>query len=179
MDGCDHLEWSPDVWNWNGSESEGLGFNLCVALSRIIMSLILEDGVGLEIGDSEMTSLFKTEVDQGWQERGVLWAGMGLRAYRGSICLARTWLQLMCCATRRLLSSNFGCETDEGLEVRCEVYSTSLIGVSIIETWFTPVYGTIHWTRLVSIHVWMCCTGVTYCTVHTDPHYVGPHYVIY
>ena len=34
------------------------------------------------------------------------------------------------------------CETDEGLEVWCEV--TSLIGVSIIETWFTPVYGTIH-----------------------------------
>ena len=26
----------------------------------------------------------------------------------------------------------------------CEVYSTSLIGVSIIETWFTPVYGTVH-----------------------------------
>ena len=31
----------------------------------------------------------------------------------------------------------------------------------------------------VSIRVWTCCTGVTYCTVHTDPHYVGPHYVIY
>ena len=28
--------------------------------------------------------------------------------------------------------------------VYCEVYSTSLIGVSIIETWFTPVYGTVH-----------------------------------
>ena len=31
----------------------------------------------------------------------------------------------------------------------------------------------------VSIRVWTCCTGVTYCTVHMDPHYVGPHYVIY
>ena len=27
----------------------------------------------------------------------MLWAGTGLRAYRGSICLVRTWLQLMCC----------------------------------------------------------------------------------
>ena len=31
MDGCDGPEWSLDVWNWNGSESEGLGFNLSVA----------------------------------------------------------------------------------------------------------------------------------------------------
>ena len=31
----------------------------------------------------------------------------GLRAYRGAGCLARTWLQLMCCTTRHLLSSNF------------------------------------------------------------------------
>ena len=43
--------------------------------------------------------------------------GMELRVYRGSICSARTWLQLMCCATRRLLSSNFGRGTDEGSEV--------------------------------------------------------------
>ena len=54
----------------------------------------------------------------------------------------------------------------------CEVYSTSLIGVSITETLFTPVYGTIHRTRLMSICAWTCCTGVTYCTVHMDPHYV-------
>ena len=44
--------------------------------------------------------------------------GDGPRAYRGSIFSARTRLQLMCCATRRLLSSNFGRETDEGSEVR-------------------------------------------------------------
>ena len=36
-------EWSPDVWNWNGSESEGLGFNLYVALLHIVVSLILGD----------------------------------------------------------------------------------------------------------------------------------------
>ena len=36
-------EWSPDVRNQNGSELEGLGFNLCVASSRVIVSLILED----------------------------------------------------------------------------------------------------------------------------------------
>ena len=44
--------------------------------------------------------------------------GDGPRAYRGSIFSARTRLQLMCCATRRLLSSNFGRETDEDSEVR-------------------------------------------------------------
>ena len=44
--------------------------------------------------------------------------GDGPRAYRGSIFSARTRLQLMCCATRRLLSSNFGRETDEGSEVQ-------------------------------------------------------------
>ena len=32
----------------------------------------------------------------------------GLRAYRGARCSARTWLQLMCCATRHLMSSIFG-----------------------------------------------------------------------
>ena len=37
-------EWSSDVRNQNGSELEGLGFNLCVAPSRIVVSLILEDG---------------------------------------------------------------------------------------------------------------------------------------
>ena len=40
----------------NGSESEGLGFNLCVAPPRIVVSLILKDKgwVGdwrLEVGD--------------------------------------------------------------------------------------------------------------------------------
>ena len=35
-------------------------------------------------------------------------AGTGLRVYRGSICSARTQLQLMCCTPRHLLSSNFG-----------------------------------------------------------------------
>ena len=33
----------------------------------------------------------------------------GPRAYRGAGCSARTWLQLMCCTTRCLLSSNVGC----------------------------------------------------------------------
>ena len=44
--------------------------------------------------------------------------GDGPRAYRSSIFSARTRLQLMCCATRRLLSSNFRRETDEGSGVR-------------------------------------------------------------
>ena len=48
---------------------------------------------------------------------GVLWAGDAPRVYRGSIFSARTWLQLMCCTTRHLLSSNFGRGADEG-EVR-------------------------------------------------------------
>ena len=34
---------SPDVRNRNGSESEGLGFNLCVAPSRVVVSLISKD----------------------------------------------------------------------------------------------------------------------------------------
>ena len=38
-----------DVWNRNGSELKGLGFNLCVAPSCIVVSLILE-GEGC-IGD--------------------------------------------------------------------------------------------------------------------------------
>ena len=36
-------EGSLDVRNRNGSESEGLGFNLCVAPSRVIVSLITKD----------------------------------------------------------------------------------------------------------------------------------------
>ena len=47
------LEWSPDVWNRNGLELEGLGFNLCVAPPHVVVSLILgEKGQvgGLEIG---------------------------------------------------------------------------------------------------------------------------------
>ena len=36
-------EWSPDVRNWNGLESEGLGFNLCVAPPRVVVSLISGD----------------------------------------------------------------------------------------------------------------------------------------
>ena len=39
-------------WNWKGLELEGLGFNLCVALSHIVMSLISEgQDQRLEIGD--------------------------------------------------------------------------------------------------------------------------------
>ena len=52
-------------------ESEGLGFNLCVVPSRVVVSLILEDGVGSEIGDSEMTSLSKTEVRQRMTRREI------------------------------------------------------------------------------------------------------------
>ena len=53
---CDSPKWSPDVRDRNGSELEGLGFNLCVALPRIVVSLISEDrdrvgGQRSEIGD--------------------------------------------------------------------------------------------------------------------------------
>ena len=56
-----------------------------------------------------------------------------------------------------------------------KVYSTFLVGVSIAETCSHLLRA--HYTELdwLSIHVWMCCTGVTYCTVHMDPYYVGPH----
>ena len=47
----------------------------------------------------------------------MLRAGMGPRAYQGPICSVRTRLQLMCCATRHLLSSNFGRGAGKGLEV--------------------------------------------------------------
>ena len=50
--------------NRNGSESEELGFNLCVAPSHVVVSLISEDGVGSEIRDSEVTSSSKTEARQ-------------------------------------------------------------------------------------------------------------------
>ena len=61
---------SGKVRNWKGSESEGLGFNLCVALSCIVMSLILEAGdQRSEVGDQrlEVTSLLKMKVGQGQQ----------------------------------------------------------------------------------------------------------------
>ena len=48
----------------------------------------------------------------------LLRAGMGPRAYQDSICLVRTQLQLMCCTTRHLLSSNFGQGTGKGSEVQ-------------------------------------------------------------
>ena len=48
----------------------------------------------------------------------MLWAGTGPREYWGSICLARTQLQLMCCATRCLLSSNFRQGAGKGSEVQ-------------------------------------------------------------
>ena len=58
---------SPNVRNQNGSESEGLGFNLCVAPPRVIVSLILK-GRG-RIGDrrSEVGDDFviMTRVGQG------------------------------------------------------------------------------------------------------------------
>ena len=50
----------------NGSESEGLGFNLCVALPHVVMSLILGDKgwVGDWRLELEMTSSFKTKASQ-------------------------------------------------------------------------------------------------------------------
>ena len=50
-------EKSRDVWR--GSESEGLGFNLCVVPSRVIVSLILRDkdqvgGQRLEVGGQRL-----------------------------------------------------------------------------------------------------------------------------
>ena len=44
--------------------------------------------------------------------------GQGLRVYWESIFLVRTWLQLMCCATRGLLSSSFGQGAVEHSEVQ-------------------------------------------------------------
>ena len=62
-------ERSPDVQSRNGSESEGLGFNLCVAPSRVIVSLISKDRG--QIGDwrSEVGDDFvvMTRVGQGRQ----------------------------------------------------------------------------------------------------------------
>ena len=62
-------EGSPDVWNRNGSESEGLGFNLCVAPSRVILSLILKDRGRIEDWRSEVGDDFiiMTRVGQGRQ----------------------------------------------------------------------------------------------------------------
>ena len=54
-----------------------------------------------------------------------------------------------------------------------------MIGVSIVETCSHLSLAQSTELVWVSIRVWTCCTGVTYCTAHTDPHYVGPHYVIY
>ena len=53
---CDGPEGCPDVWNQKGSELERLGFNLCVVLPHVVVSLISEgnDRVGgqrSEIGD--------------------------------------------------------------------------------------------------------------------------------
>ena len=44
----------------NGSESEGLGFNLCVAPPRVVVSLILRDRS--RVGDD---FVIKSEVGQG------------------------------------------------------------------------------------------------------------------
>ena len=49
----------------NGSESEGLGFNLCVVPPHIVMSLILGDKDWVRDWRSEMTLSLRTEVGQG------------------------------------------------------------------------------------------------------------------
>ena len=55
--------------NWNGSELEGLGFNLCVAPPHIIMSLISRDRSRVRDRRSEVGDDFvvKTKVGQGQQ----------------------------------------------------------------------------------------------------------------
>ena len=54
----------------NGSESEGLSFNLCVALPHIVVSLISEDKVGSDIGYRrlEMTLLLRQKSDKDDEE---------------------------------------------------------------------------------------------------------------
>ena len=54
---------------WNVSESEGLGFNLCVAPSRIVVSLISKDKGQVRDRRSEVRDDFiiKTKVGQGQQ----------------------------------------------------------------------------------------------------------------
>ena len=80
MNRYDGLGWSLDVWIQNGSELEGLGFNLCVALPCIVVSLISEDGVGSEIGDSEVTLLLRQKLDKGDEEEDPShWAARGLK----------------------------------------------------------------------------------------------------
>ena len=60
----------------------------------------------------------KLQIDvRDWSLKYCYELGDGLRAYQGSIFLARTRLQLMCCTTRHLLSLNFRRGTDEGSEV--------------------------------------------------------------
>ena len=55
----------------SGSESEGLGFNLCVVPPRVIISLILRDKGQVRDRRSEVRDDFivKTKVGQGQQER--------------------------------------------------------------------------------------------------------------
>ena len=57
---------------WNGSESEGLGFNLCVALPHVVVSLILADKGQVRDRrlESEITSSLKTKIRQGQQGEG-------------------------------------------------------------------------------------------------------------
>ena len=122
------------VW-WSGvksrcPESEWVGVGgtwlqlMCCAVSRHCVPNFGRRG---QIGDQIFGDDFidNTEVRQRWQgerskslSKKVLWAGDGPRAYRGSMFSARTRLQLMCCTTRHLLSSNFGRGMDEGSEVR-------------------------------------------------------------
>ena len=64
---------SGKVQNWKGSELEGLGFNLCVAPSLDIMSLISEIGgqrvrvdlVGVDISQMRMTRRFQVIEQEG------------------------------------------------------------------------------------------------------------------
>ena len=51
----------------------------------------------------------------------------------------------------------------------CKVFTTLLIGVSMVETLFTPVYGTVHWTRL---SVYSCMDMLYRCYLLYSTH--GP-----
>ena len=56
---------------WNGLELEGLGFNLCVAPPRVVMSLILKDKDQVRDRRSEVRDDFvvRTKLDKDNKER--------------------------------------------------------------------------------------------------------------
>ena len=67
------LEWSPDVWNQNGSELEGHGFDWCVVPPHVVVSLISEDrghvGDDFVIIDKSWTRMTKSKIQVVEQEK--------------------------------------------------------------------------------------------------------------